>query len=101
LMSGNVTGVAAAVAVPSFLKARQTAQRNACINNLRQIDGAKEQWALETNADSNSTPSAEDLDDYLRDGFHGLVCPAGGTYTINPLGEDPECSLKSEGHTLR
>jgi prepilin-type N-terminal cleavage/methylation domain-containing protein len=42
-----IIGLLAAIAIPNFVKARQTAQRNACISNLRQIDGAKEQWALE------------------------------------------------------
>ena len=40
-------GVLAGIAIPNFVKARQTAQKNACINNLRQIDGAKKQWALD------------------------------------------------------
>ena len=43
-----IIGLLAAIAIPNFVKARTTAQKNACINNLRQIDGAKEQWALET-----------------------------------------------------
>src|SRR4026208_535932 len=45
-----IIGLLAAIAIPNFVKARQTAQKNACINNLRKIDGAKEQWALENRA---------------------------------------------------
>ena len=44
-----IIGLLAAIAIPNFVRARTTSQMNACINNLRQIDGAKQQWALETN----------------------------------------------------
>ena len=43
-----IIGLLAAIAIPNFVRARTTAQMNACINNLRQIDSAKQQWALET-----------------------------------------------------
>src|SRR5437870_11102819 len=43
-----IIGLLAAIAIPNFIKARTTSQMNACINNLRQIDGAEQQWALET-----------------------------------------------------
>ena len=36
-----------AIAIPNFVKARDVSMQNACINNLRQIDAAKQQWALE------------------------------------------------------
>ena len=51
-----IIGLLAAIAIPNFVKARETAQKNACINNLRQIDGAKEQWALENKKTSADTP---------------------------------------------
>jgi len=35
------------IAIPNFIRARNTPARNACVNNLRQINGAKQQWALE------------------------------------------------------
>ncbi|HZV36220.1 MAG TPA: prepilin-type N-terminal cleavage/methylation domain-containing protein, partial [Verrucomicrobiae bacterium] len=41
-----IIGLLAAIAIPNFVHARTTAQQNACINNLRQIDGAKQEWAL-------------------------------------------------------
>ena len=44
-----IIGLLASIAVPNFVKARTTAQMNACISNLRQIDGAIQQWALDTN----------------------------------------------------
>ena len=43
-----IIGLLAAIAIPNFVKARATSQPNACINNLRQIDAAANEWALET-----------------------------------------------------
>ena len=42
-----IIGLLAAMAIPSFMKARNTSQKNICINNLRQIDSAVDQWAIE------------------------------------------------------
>ena len=91
-------GLLAAIAVPNFVKARETAQKNACINNLRQLDGAKEQWAIEHSKKVGARPSGQDL--YGPNGYmkHQPVCPAGGTYTINPIGTNPTCS--HAGHVL-
>ena len=72
-------------------------QRNACINNLRQIDAAKQQWALEKNKTAAAVPAAQDLLPYFTDG-NFPVCPAGGAYTINAVGDLPSCSVP--GHDL-
>ena len=81
-----------AIAIPNFVMARNTAQMNACINNLRQIDAAKQQWALENNKKGADTPTQIDLMRYLRNG-QWPTCPAGGAYTINPVSEAPTCSI--------
>src|SRR2546425_3255499 len=60
-----IIGLLAAIAIPNFVKARTTAQQNACINNLRQIDSAKQQWALETRQATNATPVETDIGPYL------------------------------------
>jgi len=83
----------AAIAIPNFVKARSTAQMNACISNLRQIDGAKEMWVVENKKETSDTPTAQELDAYFKGGFSSLKCPAGGVYTINPAGEKPTCSI--------
>lgn len=83
----------AAIAIPNFVKARDTAQKNQCINNLRVIDGAKNQWALENNKTAEDTPTAQDLDKYIPKGFNSLHCAKGGTYTIGKAGEPPTCSI--------
>lgn len=75
----------------------ETLQRNACINNLRQIDAAKLQWALEKNRTTDAVPTVRDLLPYFRDGIFP-VCPAGGIYSLNAVDEVPICSLP--GHAL-
>ena len=94
-------GMLAAIAIPNFVKARAVSQENACINNLRQIDAAKQQWALENNKKPADIPSQSDLLPYLSRGVKGSwpVCPQGGQYTIGSVGEEPACSIP--GHRLQ
>lgn len=85
-----------AIAIPNFVKARQTAQANACINNLRQIDAAANEFALEhgkTNGEAINFP--DDLTPYIKLNSQGKIpsCPAGGIYSIKRVGETPTCSL--------
>ena len=89
-----IIGLLAAIAIPNFVRARTTAQTNACINNLRQIDGAKDQSAIE-NGLSNGDPV--DPAPYIKGGIP--TCPvATGEYTIGPVGTDPVCTIA--GHEL-
>lgn len=85
----------AAIALPNFLKARETAQQKICINNLRRIDGAKQVWAFQNHKDTNSTPTMQDLNPFLKGNVTSLRCPAGGTYSINKIGDTPTCSISS------
>jgi chromosome segregation ATPase len=71
--------------------------RNTCINSLRQIDAAKNQWALEKNKTVDAVPTVKDLLPYLKDGVFP-VCPDGGTYSINSVDAVPTCSVA--GHSL-
>jgi prepilin-type N-terminal cleavage/methylation domain-containing protein len=106
-----IIGLLAAIAIPNFVKARTTSQKNACINNLRQIDGAKQQWALENNAAPTVTPTQENISPYLgRDAAattSTVTCPAGGTgatfatsYTIGALTAPPVCIINAADHKL-
>jgi hypothetical protein len=88
-----------AIAVPSFLKARSTSSQNACINNLRQLDAAKEQWAMASGNANGAQPTAAEIGEYIKGGFERRRCPQGGTYTIGVTGENPTCS--HPGHQLR
>jgi septal ring factor EnvC (AmiA/AmiB activator) len=72
-------------------------QLNTCINNLRQIDAAKQQWALENDKTADAIPPAQDLLPYFTGGIFP-VCPSGGGYTINAVGVPPTCSIP--GHVL-
>src|SRR6202789_1415122 len=72
-----IIGLLAAIAIPNFVKARTTSQQNACISNLRLIDAAKQQWALETHQGSGATPATNDIIVYLGRGTGTLpACPA-------------------------
>jgi hypothetical protein len=84
-----------AIAIPNFFKGRDIAQKNICINNLRRIDGAKQVWALQYNKDTNSAPTMQDLAPFLKGNAPPLRCPAGGTYSINKIGDPPSCSIPS------
>ena len=86
-----VLGLLAAIAIPSFVKARQTSQENVCINNMRQIDSAKEQWAMQANANAGAVAGAAEISPYLMGGVIP-ACPAAGTYTLHVIAQEPECS---------
>ena len=92
---------AAAPAQPAEQPARpqsaEAAQRNICINNLRQIDAAKQQWALENSKTDDAIPTALELLPFLQDNQFPM-CPSGGTYTINAVAVPPACSVP--GHAL-
>jgi prepilin-type N-terminal cleavage/methylation domain-containing protein len=92
-----IIGLLAAIAIPSFVRARATSQKNACINNLRQLDGAEDQWAIESQASTGASCSSANLTPYLKK-YPG--CPAGGTYAINAVGTDPTCNLSALMHTI-
>ncbi len=94
-----IIGLLAAIAIPNFVRARTTAQTNACINNLRQIDSAKEQWALENKKGPGAVVAWTDVSVYVKSGTNiQSACPASGTYTIGGLGTNPTCTIT--GHVL-
>ena len=93
-----IIGILMAIAVPNFIKARSNSQTSTCIANLRQIESAKEQWAMENKKSSTDTPTSANLS-----GATGYIksyptCPVGGTYTIGDMSTRPACSIA--GHVL-
>ncbi len=83
-----IIGLLAAIAIPSFMKAREQSQLNACMNNLRQIESGKEQWALaEKKAQGDAVVDAS-IDEYMK---ATPECPAGGAYTYGAIGTDASC----------
>ncbi len=95
-----IIGLLAAIAIPNLIKARVTSQKNSCISNMKQIEGAKHTWAIENKKASSDTPTTSDLYGaaaYIRD---EPTCPGGGTYTIGQVSSKISCSLAAAGHTL-
>ena len=82
-----IIGLLAAIAIPNFVRARTTAQKNACIANLKQIQGAVQVWAIDTSASSSASPSSTDILDYIK------KVPSEGTaiYVIPAVNATPVC----------
>jgi competence protein ComGC len=92
--------VVLAVTIPNFVRARATRSYSPCIAHLKQIDGAKEQWALENKKTAGAPVDAAEVNTYLKNST-APKCPQGGTYTYNPVGKAPTCSLGATlGHTI-
>jgi prepilin-type N-terminal cleavage/methylation domain-containing protein len=93
-----IIGLLAAIAIPNFVKARTTSQCNACINNLRQIDSAANQFALEKGQTTGATINyPTDLMPYIKLNSSASIpqCPAGGTYADGIVGSNPSCTLST------
>ena len=103
-----IIGLLAAIAIPNFARARTDSQTNACINNLRQIDGAKQTWALEHNLQPGATPQDGDVQPFLGRGSNGQLpfCPADSTalfdnsYSLNNLQTPPTCQIVPSSHVF-
>ena len=89
----GILGLLLAIALPSWTKTREIAQREICIENLQQIETAKQLWAIETNAPKDEEPDEEDLvglDLYLKT---MPLCPASGEYEFLSVGERATCTI--------
>ena len=98
-----IIGLLAAIAIPNFVRARTTSQTNACINNLRQMDGAVQQYALENKLSSSATYTLSVIKPYIKLTSTGNIpgCPAGGAYSPGAtVTNPPTCSLSGSGHAL-
>ena len=97
-----IIGLLAAIAIPNFVKARTSAQKNACIANMQQIEGAKAQWAFENKKTEGAatTGSEAGINAFIRGG-NTPTCQGNGTYTYGVVGAAVTCSLGAgAGHTL-
>ena len=97
-----IIGLLAAIAIPNFVRARTQSQKNACINNLRQIDSAVQTWALELKKAPDATVGFSDIQNYLK---NEVKCPSGGTtfadsYQLNGVTNKPTCLKASDTHVL-
>lgn len=94
-----IIGILLAVAVPNFTTARENSRARACIANLKQIQGAKDQWAIANKKGSTDSCDWSDLvgtDKYMK---LTPTCPSGGSYTLGTIGEDPTCNVY--GHVIQ
>ena len=110
-----IIGLLAAIAIPSFMKARTSSQKNACINNLRQIESAKDQYSIEVGR-TNLWAFASDAEAFsnLVGAATGYIkiapaCPASSStelkgttaradadYTVNAIGSNPICAVSTD-----
>jgi len=96
----GLIGMLLAIAIPNFVKARNTSQVSACINNLHQVDNAIQEWALENKKNAAQTVTFSDISPYLKS---AVICPSGGTafsdsYTIVDVGTKPICQKLPAAH---
>src|SRR4028118_1459485 len=88
-----IIGILLAIAVPNFVKARESSRQKACIGNLKQIDAAKEQFAMDGKKAAGAAVATTDIyggTSYIKT---APACPAGGAYTEGVVGTDPICSI--------
>jgi len=85
-----IIAVLLAIAIPNFMKARDTSRAKACVANLRQIDTAKMQWAMDNKKVGTDVPVDADLvPTYIK---NAMACPSGAAaYTINAVDTNPVC----------
>jgi prepilin-type N-terminal cleavage/methylation domain-containing protein len=104
-----IIGLLAAIAIPNFIRSRVTSQTNLCIDNLRMIDAAEQQWALEFGEVSTAVPQATDLQPYLGRGSGDLPsCPLDPnvppsfttSYLVANCSTAPTCLISPTTHVL-
>lgn len=96
-----VLGILVAMAMPTWIKARENARQKGCVSNLKQITSAKEQWAMDTKASPTATPDPSDLYGPTLYVKYVPTCPSGGSYTVGDMSTPVTCSRpESEGHVL-
>jgi len=89
-----IIGLLASIAIPNFVKARENAQKNVCIANLKQLDGAKTLWALDEgkgNADAVTVGNL--VPNYIKSTPHCPADAADSDYTMTTVGADPACPV--------
>jgi prepilin-type N-terminal cleavage/methylation domain-containing protein len=96
-----IIGLLASIAIPNFVTSRKTAQATTCINNIRIIQGAKDQWAMEARKGSTDTPTPADLQPYIGHGATGKLptCPNDSantfatSYSVNEVDAMVVCNI--------
>ena len=92
-----IIAILLAIAIPNFLRARESSRAKSCQGNMRQIETAKEQWAMDTKAASTATPGEDGTalaPDYMKT---WPTCPSSGNYTTGTMLVRPICSILDNG----
>src|SRR5688572_18270490 len=95
-----IIGIILAVALPAFMKSRAQARKQICIENLSQLESAKQQWSLEAGKKDGDPPTEDDLIGQTKYIKKMPLCPGGGTYELQSIGRTATCSQRAEGHEL-
>jgi len=100
-----IIAITLSIAVPNYLTISKISKRTVCVNNLKKILAAVEQYCIEHNMDVGTRLGSQQKDDiyanYLKDGEP--VCPSGGEYIIETIGSNPQvrCTKEDDGHLLQ
>jgi prepilin-type N-terminal cleavage/methylation domain-containing protein len=81
-----IIGLLAAIAIPNFVRAREVAQLNSIVNNLRIVEGGKDQWALENKKGTGDTAADTDLQPYMKNNTFPPTSVVGETYVTGVIG---------------
>jgi prepilin-type N-terminal cleavage/methylation domain-containing protein len=99
-----IVALLAVIAIPNYVRARTQSQLNACINNLRQIDAASQEWAMENRQSAAATVSFSDIQSYMKG---PVLCPASGSattfaecYELTTVSNKPTCKIVPATHVL-
>ena len=93
-----IIGLVLGIAIPNFLRSRIQARKQACIENLTQIESAKQIWSVQNGKKEGDAVAENDIlgpQSYIR---VMPICPGGGRYDLTTVGENAKCD--QPGHSL-
>jgi hypothetical protein len=94
-----IVGFVAMIAIAAVRRAHEKSLTRVCVLNLRSIEDAKQQWAIENRKTQGAACGWKQITPYFRN-KQPPACPANGTYRVQRLGRDPYCSYWPQGHIL-
>jgi len=95
MITVGIVGLVAAIATPNYISARETSRKNSCINNLRMMDAAMQNFARENKKLYSESIQLSDIQPYIQLTSAGTLppCPSGGTYSVDIISNGPACSI--------
>ena len=85
-----IIGILCAIAIPSFLKTRETTFSSMCLNNLRHLNAAKDMFSIDAKKTTGFQPLWSDIQPYLKG---HPACPSLGTYELGTVGTACHCTF--------